>query len=205
MEIELKYLVDDPSKFDQIFADEIITTIKDQKEEEIIPMHAVYYDTPDRRLLDRMYAVRIRKEGELFIGTLKWGGTSVNGLHRREEINIPIPAEELANGLDFRLFEPSDQYEVLRELIGDQKLEPLVEMKFDRRQIRLDSGASISMFSADEGVIRGKGKEVPISEIEIELFSGEEADIVALGEKICAKYDLKPGESSKFARGLALL
>ncbi len=205
MEIELKYLVDEPAKADQLFADPIITEIQDDKEEEVIPMHAVYYDTPDRRLLAREMAMRIRKEGERFIGTLKWGGHSEDGLHRREEVNLPIPENQLAEGVSVELFEPCDQYETLKELVGDQKLEPLVEMEFQRRQIRLDTGDSISVFSVDQGAIRGNGKEVPISEIEIELFSGEEEDIVALGKRISEKYDLKPGVKSKFERGLALL
>lgn len=205
MEIELKYAIDDPGKAVQLFEDERICQIRDSKEEERIPMHAVYYDTEDFDLRKANVALRIRREGEIHICTVKWDGSSEGGLHRRGEINVPITDRALIEEPSLDLFEESEIWDRLQEIAGKKKLVPLLDMRFERREIRLDTGRSISVFSVDEGAILGKGKELPILELEIELFSGDESDILEIGEYISQKYDLKPENRSKFARGLALI
>ena len=59
--------------------------------------------------------------------------------------------------------------------------------------------------SLDDGVIRTANGEVPIAELEIELYSGDQEDMVRLGEELAAKYNLAAGDCSKFQKGLALL
>ena len=41
--------------------------------------------------------------------------------------------------------------------------------------------------------------------MEIELYSGDQEELTALGDKVAAKYGLVPEERSKFARGLRLM
>ena len=94
MEIELKYLIEDKAVIDQIFADPYLSSIKDEKTEEKMEMHAVYFDTEDRRLYREGIAFRVRKEGTRIVGTLKWNGSSEDGMHKREEINVPVSDEE---------------------------------------------------------------------------------------------------------------
>lgn len=205
MEIELKYLLGDEEKADEIFADEFVNQIKDEKAEEKIDMDAVYYDTEERSLTEQKIAFRVRKEGEQYIATLKWDGTSDNGMHKRQEINVPVSDEKFAVSPDATIFSQSEMSEVLEAIIGSKKLNPLIEVKFTRRLIRLDTGKSISELSIDIGKIKANGKTIPISELEIELFSGNEEDIVGIGNKIAQKYDLHPENKSKFERGYELL
>lgn len=70
MEIELKYLLRDPEEIDRIFGDPAIQRMKDDTE--VLPMHAVYFDTEDRKLARERIAFRVRKEGDRYIATLKW-------------------------------------------------------------------------------------------------------------------------------------
>ena len=82
---------------------------------------------------------------------------------------------------------------------------PVMEMKFTRRQVRLDTGLSISEMSLDEGEIITINGNEPILELEIELYAGDQEDMIALGGRLEEKYHLKKGLTSKFQRGLALL
>ncbi|MBQ1490174.1 MAG: CYTH domain-containing protein [Eubacterium sp.] len=205
MEIELKYVFDDPAIVDQLFSDEKIRAARDQKAEQIIPMHAVYYDTADRDLRQEHIAYRIRREGKNHVCTVKWDGSSENGMHRRNEINVPVCDRSLIEEPTVDLFQQSEVWERLNTITGNKKLVPLLDMRFDRREVRLDTGRSISVFSVDQGEIIGNGKTLPLLELEIELFSGDEEDILRIGDYISEKYGLKPENRSKFERGYALV
>ncbi len=205
MEIELKYLVDNAEKIEQIFSDPYLESIKDKETEEEIEMHAVYFDTEDRRLYREGIVFRVRKEGRRLAATLKWNGSSEEGMHKREEINVPVSDEEKLVKPDIQIFAQSEMCQVLADLVGKRTLIPMMDVYFSRRQVRVDTGRSISEISLDKGRIECGGKTAPISELEIELYSGEEEDMMALGRHISQKYGLSAENKSKYKRGLDLI
>ena len=71
--------------------------------------------------------------------------------------------------------------------------------------MRVDTGKSINEISADLGKIICGDKTAPISELEIELYSGDEEDMKALGTQISQKYGLISEDKSKYRRGLDLM
>lgn len=204
MEIELKYLLRDPEEIDRIFGDPAIQRMKD--ETEVLPMHAVYFDTEDRKLARERIAFRVRKEGDRYIATLKWSQEQreAGELYRREELNVPVSDEEMIRAPKVSLFDTSPMEDRLKQLAGDEPLTPLMEMTFVRRQTRVDTGDSISELSIDRGDILAGGKTAPILELELELLSGSEEDVMNLGSRLAEKYDLIPGVKSKFERGMDL-
>ena len=204
MEIELKYTIADRALIEEIFNDDQVRRYKDENTEVLIPMNAVFYDTPDYKLQRAGFAFRIRREGDENVATLKWGGTTSEGMHKRQELNITLDDEE-ARHPAISIFGQDEVGGELERLIGDEPLEALMEIQYLRRQVRLDTGKSISELSADEGFVRANGGETPICEMEIELYSGDEEDMRALGDEIASKYDLKLENTSKFKRGLSLL
>ena len=205
MEIELKYAIDHESVAEEIFQDPYIRMIKDKQTEESIDMHAVYFDTEDRRLYREGIAFRVRKEGDIMQATLKWNGSSEDGMHKREEINAPVDDAEKLNTPDVEIFAQSEMCEVLKGLVGQRKLLPMMETDIVRHQVRIDTGKSISELSVDKGEVRANGKSAPILEMEIELFSGDEEDMKALGEELAKKFGLRAENISKFKRGLDLM
>lgn len=205
MEVELKYQIDDADKIGQIFEDAYLCRIKDRQTEETIEMHAVYFDTEDRRLYREAISFRIRKEGRKIVATLKWNGSSEDGMHKREEINVPVDDEEKLHSPDIKIFDQSEMCEVLTRVVGKRTLYPVMDVYFDRRQMRLDTGSCICEISVDQGRIQCNGKEAPISELEIELYSGDEEEMKQLGAEISEKYGLVPENTSKFKRGLDLM
>ena len=205
MEIELKYVMEDESVAEAIFQDPYIEMIKDKQTEESVEMFAVYFDTADRRLHKEGIAFRVRREGDILQATLKWNGSSEDGMHKREEINVPVDDESKLYTPDIDIFVQSDMRDVLYDIVGARHLHPMMEVNSVRHQVRIDTGKSISELSVDKGEVRVGEKSAPILEMEIELFSGEEADMIALGDGLAEKYGLKASNISKFKRGLDLM
>src|SRR5690348_9998128 len=52
-----------------------------------------YFDTPDFTLWKHGFALRVRSDGKDHVQTLKGGGSALAGLHRRTELEGPIPTE----------------------------------------------------------------------------------------------------------------
>ena len=87
MEIELKYLVEEPIAREKILKDSHLSEIKEKGSEEEIKLDAVYYDTADMDLCRGRMAFRIRLENGNPVATLKWDGQVSDGLHVRGEFN----------------------------------------------------------------------------------------------------------------------
>ena len=205
MEIEMKYLVRDRAQADEILNDEIVKSVEDEGSFETIDMYAVYYDTPDRKLTEAGIAVRVRREGGYYVATMKDKGNSIEGMHKRKEINVRLSDEEMIRKPDVTIFSESDAYEQLLDIAGKGKLVPVLSMIFERRQVRVDTGDAISMLSFDDGEIKAGDKALPIMEMEIELYSGSVDALKEYGNKIAEKFGLQAEDRSKFARGYDLV
>ena len=204
MEIELKFLVEEELTRERIFQDHHLKQMEEEGSLEIIPMRAIYFDTEDHALQKKRMAFRVRYEDGRPVATLKWGGGAEDGLHQRGELNVTVSAD-FAQNPDVGIFQGSEIYDEICEAAGNRTLVPVMEMDFLRKQIHVDTGKSISVVSYDEGVIRTVGGNALISELEIELYSGSQDDMIALGRELAVKYNLKPGNKSKYQRGLELM
>ena len=90
---------------------------------------------------------------------------------------------------------------MLKEAAGDKTLERTITMDYQRRQLKVDTGKSISCISIDEGVIHhADGHNVPVCELEIEWYYGDEEDFINLATLLMEKYELEAEEKSKLQR-----
>ena len=200
METEFKYILNDPSVFDTI-VEEAGNSKLGLDSVEIIDMHAVYFDTEDFDFRNRGIAYRIRQEDDRCTATIKWDIDVSGGLHRREEFNLVVNDERFAEHPDIEIFVSSDAYDVLKDAAGSKKLVPTISMDYQRRQFKVDTGKSISCISIDEGVIHHvDGHLVPVSELEIEWYYGDEDDFMALAKRVQEKYGLRSEDRSKLQR-----
>ena len=204
MEIEYKFKIPNSELADQIFNDPLVYDITDEDSYEDIELHAIYFDTEDRRLSREGITFRTRKENEAFVSTVKWNGASENGLHEREEINVPMIDESYFHTPNINLFCHSPMCETLKEVIGHRELKKRVEVKVLRRQARIDTGKSICEISYDSGKVFYQGMEAPLSEMEVELYSGSREDMEQFVDNLVEKYGLVPENRSKFKQGLEL-
>ncbi|MEA4986790.1 MAG: CYTH domain-containing protein [Anaerovorax sp.] len=205
MEIEMKYGIGDKECAENIWDDEDLLRIADIESRETILMKAAYFDTDDYVLSKHDIAFRVRMEGNRVVASLKWNGSCEEGLHSREEINVPINDEACLIMPSPEVFKESEQGRAVLELLGDKQLHSLIETCFLRKRMRIDSGNAICEVAIDEGEIVTDFGTVPICELEIELFSGEEEEVSVIGERLAQKYNLVAENRSKYARGLDLL
>ncbi len=204
MEIELKYKVPDMAGANAILRDEYLMSIEEEDSRACTKMDSTYFDTEDFVLAKNDVALRVRNEGEeKLVATIKWRGFAKDGLHTREEINIPVGDGQAAPDLD--IFKETEIGQELEMLVSGKRLLPIIDVKFVRRHFRVDTGDCICEIALDEGSVITERGEESICELEIELFSGLQDEVIKIGQTLEEKYGLQKENSSKFAKGLTLL
>ncbi len=205
MEVELKYSIQDEETAEKLWLDEMLTSCEEEDSREKVFMKSAYFDTEDFTLSKNDIAFRVRKEGSRIVASLKWGGKNEGALHQRQEINVPVDDEACFLSPAANLFKESEIGQHVITLVGDQMLSCIIEMNYIRRRFRIDRQDSIMEISIDQGeIVTDRGKK-PISELEVELFSGEDSVLTQVGAELAEKYGLEAGLNSKFSRGLDLL
>ncbi|MDO4518443.1 MAG: CYTH domain-containing protein, partial [Bacillota bacterium] len=201
MEIELKYIIPDEQTAQAIWDNQLFKDEEETNSRDEMSLHAKYFDTENYDLEREQIAYRVRREGDKHIASLKWKGHSEDGLHVREEINVPVDSQEP----NLEVFRESRVGSEALDFLKDKELKCLLETKVRRRNFRIDTGKGIYEISIDYGEIVTEGGNTPISEVEIELFSGEEDELKEIGRKLQDSYNLIPENDSKYARGMKLI
>lgn len=197
----MKYKIPAGVIAEDIWKDKIFSDMEEAGSREEIYLDARYFDTDDCDLAKNEIAYRIRREGERIVAALKWKGHSDGALHVREEINVPVISDEA----DVSVFNESEIGRELMNIIEGKQVKCFLETKFHRRRFRIDTGTGIFELSVDTGRIVTDYGEEPISEVEIELFSGKKEELLELGKRLQNKYQLETEEISKYARGIEII
>lgn len=198
-EIELKFLVSE-QVISQLPA--LITQFsKKVSNKASRNLQNAYFDTPSRELRSLDIGLRTRSADGQCEQTIKLAGKVVGGLHQRPEYNIPISGTRP----DITLFDSAIWPAGLEPSSINANLFSIFSTHFIRRTwlIETDSGTEIELV-LDKGDISASGKSVPICEVEMELISGERAELFALATKLINCSDVRLGLYSKAARGYRL-
>ncbi|MCW8886347.1 MAG: CYTH domain-containing protein [Motiliproteus sp.] len=161
-----------------------------------------YFDTPGQALNKHRIALRIRRQGERFIQTLKTKGTSSGGLHQRHEWEWDLDQPQLQPSLLPVEAFPAD--------IDVEQLQPAFNTNFQRTAWQLtmsdgDQSAHIELV-LDLGSARSgfSQRQDPISEVELELKGGEPRLIYLLALELAKTIPLRITQVSKGERGYRL-
>lgn len=167
-------------------------------------LHSTYYDTPDFRLGKQRIALRTRKVTNQWIQTIKSGGTVHDGLHQHHEFECALNDDK--PDLD-RI--PEKQ---LKDFFSNKqlrnKLQPIFSTVFHRTIYLLEPQEHFKLECCiDDGVITANQKTEIISEIELELKSGDKSQLIEFSRLLQAQcpFDLIPENENKAKRGYALL
>jgi triphosphatase len=197
-EIELKYVFTKPCSYEQVFSLPEIAGISGEVRE--IEMHTIYYDTADFRLSSQGISIRLRRENEKGVVTVKTALGGEGALSLRGEWQVPagdlfeaIPALVNAGAPELLLhIKPAEMIERAR-------------VQFVRHEAALCIKPGFSAtISLDEGHFLKNGREMPFSELEIELMEGSAEELSAFGELLCTLLPLRAEPRSKLARALNL-
>ncbi|MEH3116750.1 MAG: CHAD domain-containing protein [Methylorubrum populi] len=158
---------------------------------------SVYFDTPDRQLLEARLGLRVRESGGRFVQTLKADG---DGLFDRPEWERPVEGPEPDRAV-------LADTPFARRIDADAALEPLFTTRITRRTYLIEQGSSRIEVALDTGRIEAPAdgdRSLPICEVELELKQGTASDLFALAHAVAALVPVRLGVRSKAERGYAL-
>ena len=169
-------------------------------------IETTYFDSPDQRLAKKKIALRIRKRGRQYEQTAK-AETKANGA-------APMRLEWSAatDGLAPRpeLIGDSEIRKRVAKLVAKGDLAPYCKTRVKRtlRKLTTEEGDQIELaFDAGELVVPDGaeiGESAPISELELELKSGNPRSLVTLARRLAEEFPVRLAVKSKAERGLEL-
>ena len=164
-------------------------------------LYSVYYDTAGFELGRDRVALRLRRDGKRWIQTVKGAGQVHGGLHLREEIDTPVPAQIL----NHHALAASNTSAVFADPALRAQLHPVFTTDFRRtlRNLELVPGTHVEL-CADSGQVTAGSGSLPISEIEIELKHGEPEALLTFARSLLDDLPLRLEPASKAQRGYAL-
>jgi inorganic triphosphatase YgiF len=155
---------------------------------------SVYYDTPDFELRECGYSLRVRTVGDRFIQTLKRLDSGAAIFDRGEwEVEIDGPEPNLAQLSDGPI-----------EELRIDRLEPVIRTEVDRTRCRIKRDDGELELDVDLGILSASAREMPVSEVELELIGGEPRATIEVAKRIAAEFPVKLAVMSKAERGFAL-
>ena len=123
MELEFKLAVPSPAALEQILFDKQVAEMR-QGDYQTLQMATIYYDTPDKKLTQRCWTLRLRQENEKFVATIKTpaegnnkarGEWSVESCRMQDALPLLIEAGAQNNTVE----EMRNAMEVLARVLGD--------------------------------------------------------------------------------------
>ena len=187
-ETEYKLEVGDLQLLDCILCSEPVAS-RMQAPFAYIRMQTTYYDTEDGLLEKNRWMLRLRTENERSVVTMKTPGEG----HTRGEWEVESEYLDEALPALAKLGAP--------EAIG----RPVCGAKFTRitAPLRLSEKTSCTL-CGDLGELTGGGKQELLCELELELQTGEEADVQAFAKMLAERFHLHEQPRSKLQRARAL-
>ena len=165
-------------------------------------LQAVYADTPDHRLAAAGLALRLRKEGRVWVQTLKGRG---DGLMQRLEHEVPLPPQAGVPALDASRHAGTPAGALLEAALGaDGTLAPLYRTDIQRLHRRVRHAGAVIEIAYDVGRIVAGSQSLAVDEIEFELISGPPEALPALAARWVQRHGLWWDVRTKSERGFRL-
>ena len=195
MELELKLLLD-PAARGIVESHQAFAAVGSEEREEI----TTYFDTPDLCLRQRGTSLRVRQSGPHFVQTVKLDDPGA-GLGVRGEWEWPLESAKLDPA---RLSELPRGAALPGEIID--RVGPLFSTRIKRKiwHIELDQATEVEAV-IDEGIVRARRRQAPISEVELELKAGPSGPLFRFAIELADRAALRYGSQSKAERGYGLV
>ena len=160
-----------------------------------ISMETTYYDTFDLKLAFHHWTLRRRMENGVSVCTFK--RPHADGGRGEWEVE----ADSIMEGV-MKLCQAGADWELMRTTAGG-----LVETcgaRFTRLAKQLEVPGGKVELALDQGVLMGKGRELPFREVEVELKEGRDEVAADFAKALAEEFGLVPEPKSKFVRAMAL-
>ncbi len=170
-------------------------------------MDTTYFDTPDLYFSRHRAALRVRHADHAWVQTLKDGNQVQGGLHSRNEWETEVDGgtpdlESLREAVGHG----SAWFERLADTRLQEAIAPVFSNRIDRTAWLLDFGeGQQAELVLDQGELRRGEQREAISEIELEVKSGDAAPLLDFALALLQDIPLRLGNASKSARGYAMM
>jgi len=160
---------------------------------------SVYFDTDKLRLHKHGLTLRVRRDGERRVQTVKAGnGQAVTTRGEWErKVRSDQPDLQAVHGT------PAERLLRKKKIRGSIK--PIFETRVMRTTCPVKVGRSLIEVAFDQGEIAAGDASAPLSEVELELKRGEPSDLFRLARTIAHKAPLELALVSKAERGYRLV
>lgn len=167
----------------------------------------IYFDTPQLTLAGSKSALRLRQTPDGWLQTFKTVGQAKDGLHSRHEWEMPVAGEKLEIDALLRECDEPAAADALRQ--AAPALIELFRTNFTRTLWHVEFDGSEIEAAIDQGdvltEVNGEHRRAPISEVELELKSGDETALHSLAAELGKRVEgLAPDNVSKAQRGYQL-
>lgn len=161
-----------------------------------------YFDTPSQQLTQAGVALRLRRQDDCYIQTLKSKGSQIAGLHQRTELEWQLDRAVLDLSLIPQDFWPQH--------IDSREIESLFSTDFVRERWLINrrsvvGGEALIEVVLDQGQVTAGSHSDQICEVELELKQGDTADLFALALELGQDIPLVPSDITKAERGYRLV
>ena len=160
-----------------------------------ISMETTYYDTADLKLAFHHWTLRRRMENGVSVCTFKRPG----GDGSRSEWEVE--AASIMEGV-MQLCQAGADWELMRITAGG--LMETCGARFTRLAAPLEIPGGRVELALDQGVLLGRGKELPFAEVEVELKEGADQAAIAFAQALAEEFQLEKEPKSKFVRAMTL-
>ena len=171
---------------------------------QILPLAAAYFDTPGEHLALSRTALRLRREADAWVQTLKAEGDSPL---QRLAHNGPV-AGEAQPPLDASRHDGSAAGAALHRVLAaagaGQALAARYTTTVQRTRRLLRSGGGLIELALDEGAVRAAGRSLDLCEIEFELLRGPPQLLLAVAGRWALRFGLLLDVRSKSELGHTL-
>jgi CHAD domain-containing protein len=208
-EIEAKFVIPDAGVFRRLKTRRWLAGFR-LGERKVLRVLDTYLDTKDRLLMSAGMACRVRRQddGQLLL-TLKEIGAATGAVHRREELELVLPAGESGSKRIFaaRAWPEGPVRNRVLQVARRKRLIRLATVR-QRRTIRpvAQDGHTVALLSLDDVQVRAGGAVGRFSEVEVELTGhGGNGDLDRLATCLEREWGLRPEVRSKLERALAVI
>jgi triphosphatase len=159
---------------------------------------SVYFDTNKHKLRKHGLMLRVRRIGNRYVQTIKADGNA--GPFERGEWE-----SEIADGEpDLSLARKTPLQPIMSRKLR-RKLKPMFETRVRRIVYPIVSRGHLTELAIDKGKIDSGGSSLPLCELELELKSGNEAELFGVARKLVRELPAQLTLKSKSQRGYELI
>jgi triphosphatase len=157
-------------------------------------LHSTYFDTPEQALRQAGISLRIRRNGDQRIQTIKAAHLPDGIALSRREWEWEVQSDKP----DYTLAEETALQPLLELRSG---IQPAFSVTVERAAWQLSYGKSVIEVAADRGKVEGRERTYSFSELELELKKGSPLDLFGLAQALSAVTPLRLSFKTKAERG----